>query len=227
MLFDKRHIYTLLSLLSMLTLGCGSLHSARPLSKGETQVGITGGGAVLTQLGPPIPLPNVIVEGKTGMSTSTDHPWDISYGLNATALAFGTVGLQGGGSYLLRSQNHYIPSVSILERMHWYSNYLDTTKDPSVRGSFWLNQIDLTMAWDIKRHVGYVGIANYIDFADPELTLAPFAGLEWKSKSKLSLQLETRYLAINRKPDIVDVSFLTFGYGALSVTGSVAWRFSK
>ena len=87
-----------------------------------------------------------------------------------------------------------------------------------------MNQLDLTAAWNIQQHLGYVGIADYIDIPDPELTLAPFGGFVFQSKSKFFAQVEARYLAINRKPDIVDVAFLGAEYGALSTTLSLGWN---
>ena len=115
----------------------------------------------------------------------------------------------------------------VVERIHFYNNWMDTTKEAEVRKGFLLNQIDLTASWNLDRHLGYVGIANYIDVADPELTIAPFAGVQWNSKKKVFLQAETRYLAANRQPEIVDVPFATLGYGAFSVTGSIGWSLGK
>ena len=204
---------------------CGALNTARPLDKGKHRVGVTGGGAVLKALGPPIPLPNLVVEGQSGLSPVQGRPLDVNYGINTTAIAFGTIGIHGGISHLLMEQSGAIPSLSVTERLHFYNNWFDNTKESDVRKAFFLNQVDLTAGWDIKRHLGYVGLANYLDIADPELTLAPFAGVQWNSKKSLFLQAETRYLAINRQPEIVDVPFATFGYGALSITGSIGFSF--
>lgn len=216
---------TILFITSLFMSACGALNTARPLDKGEHKVGITGGGAVLKALGPPIPLPNIVVEGQSGLSPVQGRPLDVNYGINTTALAFGTIGLHGGMSHLLLDQNGVAPSLSMTERLHFYNNWLDNTKDSDMRKAFFLNQVDLTAGWNIKRHLGYVGLANYLDIADPELTLAPFAGIQLNSKKSLFLQAETRYLAINRQPEIVDVPFATFGYGALSITGSVGFTF--
>lgn len=209
----------------LLTTGCGALNTARPLDPGQHRVGVTGGGAVLTSLGAPIPLPNIIIEGQSGLSPIQDRPLDVHYGINATAGAFGILGLHAGTSHLLLKQNGSRPSLSVMERVHFYNNWLDSTKDASVRKGFLLNQVDLTASWNVSKHLGYVGIANYIDVADPELTLAPFAGLQIDTNRKLFLQLEGRYLAANRQPDVVDVTFATLGYGALSVTGSIGVAF--
>jgi len=211
--------------ISILCTGCGALNTARPLDKGQHRVGVTGGGAVLTSLGAPIPLPNLVIEGQTGLNPIQNRPFDINYGINTTAAAFGTMGIHVGASHLLTQQFGSLPAISILERVHFYNNWLDSTKDASVRKGFLLNQVDLTASWNISKHLGYVGVANYLDIADPELTLAPFAGFQLNTKKKLFLQAEARYLAANRQPDIVDVSFATFGYGALSLTGSLGFTF--
>lgn len=202
---------------------CGSLHTARPLEQGEQKIGLTMGGVVLTQLGPPIPLPNMVLEGQTGIKPLASRATDLNYGMNLTGLAFGTVGIHVGASHLLFEQKNARPSLSVTERVHFYNNWLDTTKDSSVRTGYLLNQIDLTAAWDINRHLGYIGIADYIDVPNPELTIAPFAGLVYQGKGRFFTQAEARYLAINRKPDIVDVSFLGAEKGALSTTLSFGW----
>jgi len=210
---------------TLLGTGCGALNTARPLEQGQHRLGVTGGGAVLTALGAPIPLPNLIIEGQSGLSPIQDRPLDINYGINVTAGAFGVLGLQAGTSHLLMEQSGGTPALSVMERVHFYNNWLDSTKDSSVRKGFLLNQIDFTASWNLSKHLGYVGISNYLDIADPELTLAPFAGFQLNTKNKLFLQAEARYLAANRQPEIVDVSFATLGYGALSITGSVGFTF--
>ena len=216
---------TILFITSLFMSACGALNTARPLDKGEHKIGITGGGAVLKALGPPIPLPNIVVEGQSGLSPVQGRPLDVNYGINTTALAFGTIGVHGGMSHLLLEQNGAAPSLSVTDRLHFYNNWLDNTKDSDMRKAFFLNQVDLTAGWNIKRHLGYIGVANYLDIADPELTLASFAGIQFNSKKNIFLQAEARYLAINRQPEIVDVPFATFGYGALSITGSVGLTF--
>ena len=210
--------------LFLLSFGCGALNTARPLEKGEHRVGASFGGVVLTQLGPPVPLPNLVLEGQSGLGTIGGRLIDSNYGINLTPLAFGTIGMHLGSSVLLAPQKEWRPSLSVMERIHFYNNWLDTSKDSSVRTAYFLNQIDLTAAWDIASHLGYLGAANYIDIADPELNFAPFLGFQFNGKGTFFAQLEARYLAVNRKPDIVDVSFLGGEKGALSTTFSVGWN---
>ena len=204
--------------------GCGALNTARPLDKGKHAVGLTFGGLFITQLGPPMPLPNLVVEGKTGLDPVGDHPLEVNYGINTTALAFGIVGFHGGVTTLLSEQKGWVPSVSVMERLHFYNNYLDTTKPSETRGAFALNQVDVTLGWDIKRHVGYVGMANYLDLMDPELNMTPFAGFAYQTKKRFFWQLETRYMAMNRKQDIDDVAIYGGERGGFAATVSAGWK---
>ena len=142
-----------------LSVGCGTLNSARPLEKGEHVAGVTFGGLLITQLGPPVPVPSLVVEGKSGIAPIGGRTTDVNYGINATALAFGTVGLHGGLATQLSESQGWIPSVSVLQRLYVYSNYTDFTNPAESRGFFALNQVDVTMGWDIKRHLGYMGVA--------------------------------------------------------------------
>jgi hypothetical protein len=210
--------------LLLFSVGCGALNTARPLDKGQQTIGATFGGLVITQLGPPMPLPFLIVEGQTGLSPIKDRPFDINYGLNATALAFGTLGLHLGASHLLLEQKGYRPALSAMERVHFYNNYFDTTKSAEVRSAFFLNQIDLTASWKLQRNLTYVGVANYLDFADPELNITPFVGWEYQSKKRMFTQMEIRYLAANRSQDIDDIAIFGGTTGGLSTTLSIGWK---
>jgi hypothetical protein len=210
-----------------LSTGCGALNTARPLEQNQHRAGATFGGALLTQLGPPIPVPNLVIEGQSGLAPLANRPFDINYGLNLTALAFGTLGMHLGASQLLLSAEGLRPSLSITERVHAYSNFMDSSKTLESRALFLLNQADLTAAWDIGRQLGYLGLSNSIDWVDPELTLSPFIGVELRSKGAYFTQVEARYLAANRQPDVVDVSFLGGKRGALSTTISMGWSFGQ
>ena len=60
----------------------------------------------------------------------------MNYGLNATAIAFGQLGVHGGASIHLLEGSGKRPSISVTERLHLYNNYLDTTKPLETR-KFW------------------------------------------------------------------------------------------
>lgn len=209
---------------AFLMLGCGTINSTIPLDKGEHMVGATFGGPLLTALGPPIPVPSLVVEGASGTEPFLDRPTDVSYGLNTTALAFGTVGLHLGTSWLIVRENGLIPNLTASDRLYIYSNHFDKTKPKETRQFYVMEQIDLTTSWSIKNHLVFSGLGTYYDVPDPELILAPFVGMELRSQKRFFFQWELRYMGVNRQPDIVDVTFASpGGYGALATTFSAGW----
>ena len=212
--------------------GCGTFNAARPMEQGEHQVGVTFGGPFTTTLGPPIPVPNIIVEGRSGVQPVAGKPVDINYGLNTTAIAFGLMGLHGGASIHLVEGHGWRPNVSVTERLHLYHNYFDRTKPMETRMFWGLNEFDVTASWALGPHMVYIGGSDVIDLADPELLIGPFLGFEFKPEDRrVGFQLETRILGANFSPDIWDVTWLTIGpepgQGLISITASASWKLGK
>ena len=208
--------------------GCGTMSAAYPLDEGENRMGVTFGGPFTTTLGPPIPVPNLIVEGRSGLKPVQEMPLDVNYGLNLTAIAFGQAGIHTGASLHLFQGEGWAPSVSITERIHLYSNHLDSTKPAETRMFWGVNEADLTLSWALGNHFVYGGASNVVDFADPELLLSPFAGVAFHPKGKsLGIQLEARVHGANFSPDIWDVSWLSLGgepgYGLIAITAGLSW----
>ena len=56
------------------------------MEPGQHRAGVTFGGPFTTTLGPPIPIPNLIVEGRSGLEPVAGRPLDVNYGLNATGI---------------------------------------------------------------------------------------------------------------------------------------------
>ena len=215
---------TICAMLASLMLGCGTINSTIPLDKGEHAMGATFGGPLLTALGPPIPVPSLVIEGVSGTEPFFDRPTDVSYGLNATALAFGTIGGHFGSSWQLVRENGAIPNLTASGRAYIYSNHLDQTKPRETRQLYLMEQLDLTTSWSFKNHLFFSGLGGYYDSPDPELILAPFVGMELRSQKRFFCQWELRYMGVNRQPDIVDVTFASpGGYGAIATTFSAGW----
>lgn len=211
---------------------CGTLSASHPLDAGDHRVGVTFGGPFTTSLGPPIPVPNLIVEGRSGLEPLADMPIDINYGVNVTSIAFGLMGVHGGASLHVLEGEGWRPNLAITERLHLYHNYFDTTK-PSETRMFWgLNELDLTASWGLGSHYLYAGVSNVLDLADPEFLVSPFVGLDLQPENRrIGFQLETRISGINFSPEIWDVSWLSLGaepgYGLISVTASLSWALGQ
>jgi hypothetical protein len=225
-------MYRLLPALALTA--CGTMHAARPLPPGEQQVGVNLGGPFTTSLGPPIPIPNLVIEGRTGLKPLGDRPVDINYGVNLTTLAFGTLGMHGGGSIHLIEQGAggYSPAISITERIHLYDNHLDWTKLRATRATWVANELDLTMSWAIKvNHLIYLGVTDALDFADPELLIGPFIGTELRpGGGSFAWQVESRWVGANFSPEVYDVDWLNTGdpgHGLFTFTIGAAWTLGK
>ncbi len=216
---------------ALLWAGCGTMNAARPLDPGAHQVGVTFGGPFTTQLGPPVPIPNLVLEGRSGLKPLGSMPLDVNYGWNLTPLAFGFTGMHAGASIHTLEQNGAVPAVSLTERVLFYNNYLDSTKPAETRTWWGVNEIDITASWKVGNHLVYTGISDAIDFGDPELLITPFVGTELRPKGgRFAWQLESRWLGANFSPDVYDVSWLNTGdpgSGLFTFTIGAAWNVGK
>lgn len=211
----------LLSLFLSLPMSCGTMNSARPLDQGEHVVGATFGGAIVDAGFTTIPLPNLMVEGRSGLSPLLERPLDVSYGLNLTGLPFGLVGLHGGVGWLLMDQDGGRPALSLSNRLYLYSNHLDARK--TGRALWAADQLEVLASWDTNPALIYAGGAQYFDVTSPRLLLSPVVGVEFHLGERWGLQLEGRHLAINQnKEPLNTLEWVTWGPGALAATLGVS-----
>jgi len=213
----------------LLGTACGTMNSARPLDKGQHAVGVTLGGPMVEFGGSYIPLPNAVLEGRSGMAPLGDRNWDINYGLNLTALAFDQVGLHVGGSYQALKQNGNIPAISFTNRLFLYSNHISANTIDDGKG-LWLNdELSLTFSWKLGRQMVYTGFSQYFDLSQPSLTLSPFVGAEFFNtglNNGFALQFELRNYAVGRNPSITSAKWNTpFGSGGFGGNLGVVYRF--
>lgn len=223
----------LLRPLAMLALGlpvaaCGTLNGARPLPEGEHAVGLTLGGPFVEFGGSYVPLPNVVVEGRSGLPALAGRPLDLNYGINLTALAFGSLGVHGGASWLVLDQAGARPALSVTDRLYFYTSWLNTAADPSLRGVWALDQVEVTASWLLGGQLLYGGLGEYVDLWDPELLLTPFVGAQLgRPGGRTAFTLEGRWMAVNQ-PEVVDtVHWAGAGHGALSATLGVSVRLGQ
>lgn len=191
---------------------CGVHHSARPLDKGEHRVGATFGGPMVAFGGAVIPLPNLVVQGASGVAELNDKPLELDYGLNVTALAFGQLGLHLGGSYLLLEQKGAIPALSVTDRIYIYNNYISPTTTPEAKGFSFVDQLEVTASWLVKEQLIYGGLAQYTDLKSPGLILSPFMGLDLSHGSgPWSVQIEGRYMGVNLSKEVNTIEWVGVG----------------
>jgi hypothetical protein len=204
------------------------MNAARPLEAGEHRLGFNFGGPFTTSLGPPIPIPNLVVEGRSGLKPLGTLPIDLNYGLNMTTFAFGVTGFHSGASLHVLEQNGAWPALSVTERVHVYNNVLGSGKPKETQAWWGLNEFDLTASWLTGHHILYVGMSDALDMGDPEWLISPFFGTELRPKGgRFAWQLESRWLGANFSPDVYDVSWLNTGdpgHGLFTFTVGASWK---
>ena len=130
--------------------------------------------------GAPVPLPNAVLEGRHGITKVNERPLDVNYGLNLTAVAFGIVQMHVGASFLLAMQDGARPAISLSNRLFVATNLLGASDKVDPNAKFWASdQLEITASWLLGDHLVYVGLGQYFDFGNVELTLTPSLGAEF------------------------------------------------
>ena len=227
----RRTLNPLWALCFSLILGsCSTLNTAKPLSPGQHEVAATLGGPLTLVFGNYIPLPNSVVEGRSGLINIADRPLDLNYGLYLTPIAFGQMGAHLGSSYLLWDQAENLPALSVSNRLYFFHNYFDTAKPAYGRGMVLAHQLEATLSYEIGAFLTYAGLANYADLSDLDLMLTPFLGAELPTGlNGFKLQLEARYYAANRNRLIESVKFYNFesGNGGFGMNLGFIWEIGQ
>ncbi len=214
---------------SLLT-ACTTLPTARPLHPGEHQAGVSLGGPMVNYGGTHIPLPNAVVEGRSGIRYIRLKPLDINYGLNVTAAAFGIAQLHLGTSYLLLDENGFIPALSMTNRLFVATNALTPQdKAPGTKQAWGAHQLAFTASYMIKNQLIYLGLDQYTDFGLPQLLLTPSLGVEFDPghAKDLKFHLEARYYAINKTKSLDTVEWTTHPRGAFGFGLGLSYTFGQ
>lgn len=183
---------------------CTTVNTARPLEPGQHGVSVTLGGPIadIPNIGS-IPFPHMTIEGRHGLIEDLD----MNYGLHVLPALFGVAGGHLGATWLAMDQQEWIPAISAGQRLFVFSNRLDNRKPAASRAEWLLSQTDLTASWLLYDQLVYAGATAYIPVLQPQVFLAPFAGVEFRPGIDwLRLQLEARYLApyINTQYGVVN-----------------------
>lgn len=212
----------------LLVAGCSTMNGARPLADGEQAMGLTVGGPVVFVGDSPIPLPNANLEGRTGLAPLGGMPFDTNYGLNLMGLPFGVLQGHVGASLLLMEEADGVPALSVTDRLYLGTNLPGLATHTDARPSFWAsNQLELDASWLFGGQLAYVGLAGYLDLVRPTFSLAPVVGMHFDfspgTVGGFGLQLEGRWFAANRKPELDAVKWAGLGTGAIGVTLGVTY----
>ncbi|MEZ4316831.1 MAG: hypothetical protein R3F61_04995 [Myxococcota bacterium] len=210
-------------------MGCTTLSGARPLAAGQHEVGVVVGGPLL-EFGGPLPLPNLVLAGRSGLPALADRPFDLGYGLNATGLPFGIVALHGDLGWQLNDQNRALPAFTVRNKVFFATNVLAPGKvDGAKRGVWAADEIDVYASWALGESVVYGSLGQVFDVGAPRLVLVPGVGtsIDPGAAGGLKLQLEARWWAVNRSSNQNSVNWIPKNPGAIGITVGVAYGFGK
>lgn len=219
------------ALVALTLSGCGTLSGARPLEPGRHEVGVVFGGPVLTLFGAPIPLPNLVLGGRSGLGRLSDRPYDLGYGLNATGLAFGIVQGHADLGWLAVDQRGSAPALTVRNRLFLATNLpaAGAKADGSSVGAWGADQIELIASWQLGEHVVYGSVGEVLDFGNPGWVIVPAVGatIDPGEVGGLRLQTELRWWAVNRTQRLTQVDWVPGQPGAVGVHLGVAYGFGR
>ncbi|MCB9669051.1 MAG: hypothetical protein H6734_06235 [Alphaproteobacteria bacterium] len=218
------------SLLPLSLVACGTLSGARPLEPGQHEVGLVLGGPMLELFGAPIPLPNAVVAGRSGLTRVSGRPLDLGYGLNLTGLPFGVVALHGDVGWMATEQRGAVPAITIRDRLFFANNALGPAKDPEASKAVWAaDELAVLASWASHGDVLWLGLSQTTDLTAPGLLLTPSFGgsLDPGEAGGLRLQAELSWYAVNRAPDVASIHFVPGKPGAFGVQLGFAYGFGS
>lgn len=201
--------------------GCASLNGARPLEPGKHEFAATLGGGMVYFAGAPIPIPNVILEGRSGVAKPLNRPLDINYGINAFPLAFGILQVHLGTSWLLVHQNGGIPALSMTNRIWFASNFFGAGYKAEGGVGVWANhQLEFAVSWEIRHQLIYFALAQYTDFTNPSLTLTPAIGAHFDpgKPGGFRMSVEVRWYGLTQKQAAYPFTFFPNALGSLGIS---------
>jgi hypothetical protein len=224
----RHHRLLLASLLAcvfVMSASCTTFTNARPLQPGQHAGSVTVGGPLTNIPGVgPIPLPNITVEGRSGV---VEH-LDVNYGVHLLPALFGAPGVHVGATYQLFDQPApVVPALAVGQRLYGFTNFVDGRR--AAKAVYGLSQTDLTASWELLEHqLVYAGATAYLPFFDDgagalapiEPRFAPFAGVvlapgvDW-----FQLNAEVRWLgpSVDQRLAVVDYIGVD-DYGAIAVS---------
>ncbi len=210
--------------------GCSTLSGARPLDRGQHEVGLVLGGPLI-EFGAPIPFPNAVIAGRSGLAPVADRPFDLGYGLNLTGLPFGVLALHGDLGWQLTEQIGAVPAFTLRDKVFLQTNVFAANKADGVRRGLGLaNELDLYASWRLNAEESslfFVSLAQTLDVVQPSLILTPGLGVEIDpgGRGGLRFQGELRWWAINRSTLSNNAAWVPKNPGAIGIHLGVAYGF--
>lgn len=198
-----------MALAALCTCACSVTRSVRPVGEGKTEVGLSVGGPIFTNLGPPIPAPLTAIYGRHGLNEKTD----VDVGLHVPVA--GAIGLDAGAARLLRAQDGGIPAVMAGGRLLLFANALWLTGRDNPNGGGYASDIRLFeeayahASWAVGEKVLlWAGADLFMQLEDGIVRPTLLAGGEWRPVKRFGIALEARQMAFTTDQRFAAVDFV-------------------
>lgn len=170
-------------------IGCGVTQPIRPIEEASTEIIASLGGPIIPFGGIAIPVPYLNLGAMYGYSSDLT----IYGNVHLTALLFKDVGLDGGFSTRLFPEEGMIPEITLNGRAYFFWDAFrgNTTRlypTATVTGSYLTGEHSLF----------YFGVDNLVQFTTSDLFISPFIGYRFPVSTAMQLQIESKWMAMNR-----------------------------
>lgn len=208
-------VFFLLSLLALA--GCGTVATVRPLEPGERSLSFSVGGPVAAIPGvADMPVPYSVLRYRWGVMDRLEA----HVGVHTTMMAFGTLGLEAGLSYLLINQKGALPAVCAgINPTVWVNPF-------NEGAAFFAPQAEMVLSWCLHpRFFFYTGGQTFLQLEKPYLPWAVLVGAEIRLGQSLGFTLEGKWYAPLEDSDwrVVNYPLSPADQGALGVVLGVSF----
>ncbi len=169
--------------------GCGITQPIRPIEEGTTEVIASLGGPIIPFGGVAIPVPYLNVGAMYGYKPNLTL-----YGnAHITALLFKDIGLDGGFSTRVLPEKGVRPEITLNGRVYFFWDaFRGKTTRVYPTGT-------LTASYLIgERSLLYFGADNLYQYTTSDIFVSPFIGYSFPIANTMELQIESKWMAMNR-----------------------------
>jgi hypothetical protein len=204
---------------ALLASACSISREGRPVGEGQFAAGVSLGGPLFTNLGPPIPTPVLAPYGRYGLR----HDLDLDFGLDLTPAA--AQGLDVGAAYELLDQRGAIPTVMAGARLYGFVNALGFTgqQDPVTGQGYSLEphlfeEVYGNVSWTLGQPwLVWTGVDLFAQAQHGVFAPSPLAGVEYRF-THLGLAAECKWLEVQHNQEFSTLAFVGPGhYGAIAL----------
>lgn len=206
-LMGARGEVVILCLLGALATACVSSHAGRTLGRGVIQGDISLGGPLFTNLGPPVPIPNLPLGVRYGVTDRTD----VSAHINVLPIVFGGfMALDVGFTRaLVRQDARSGPNLATGLTLLLVTDFREEARLLPV--------MDLAGGYTFSWFTLFAGFDVMADAWGGGANLSPFAGFEMDLPRRVILHGEFKWFAVNF--DVYDAPFRYVSAGDMGMVG--------